>query len=168
MGNLRRGYTLVELLVVIAVASALMATTLAALGAAMQVEREASRQPAKAAATAQLAATLRADVWSAESLALSDAADELTLAQPGGESIRYRRRGDRLHRFLVADGEETPRGVFPAPSDNRLTVDPPSAEAGGWVRIVIEPNEPTQPSLNVRATVGRDLRPLAPNPAEQP
>jgi prepilin-type N-terminal cleavage/methylation domain-containing protein len=115
----RRGYSLVELLVVISVSSVLASVAVGLIGILMGVDRGGRRHLHETNALARLAQQFRADVAAAES-ASSDGPHELHLRLSGGRVVDYASEAGQATREERLGQESQMHEQFSLPEEARL------------------------------------------------
>lgn len=98
----RRGYSLIELVLVIAIVSVLMTLSAGLFVALSRAERNAVRSISTQRQWGQLQAQFRQDVHRARTVSLASA-DELRLDQPDQAEIRYVIQADELVRTMTSE-----------------------------------------------------------------
>ncbi len=114
----RRGYSLIELLVVLAAASTVLTVSAVLLHRTMQMAAKTRAFHVEEATAWRLAALLRNDAAGAESIDLSKAEADLSVTIRGASSepIVYRFSGSRAERTQRLDGGREARDSFELPS----------------------------------------------------
>lgn len=120
----RRGYTLVELLVVMGMTSVIFTIGLGMVHRVMHQQRFADRDNVMHRVAERLSTRLREDVQLAIDAELSRSGDQgeqrLTLTQPGQRIVTYAVRGNVLEREKIQPSETTHRDSFEFPDNYRL------------------------------------------------
>lgn len=98
----RRGYTLVEALVVISINSALLATVLVLFGTLLKSERHGRGHYEQTRAVIRLADDLRRDAAVAASAEYDAVVKKLRLQLPGDRTVEFTREDERIRRTELA------------------------------------------------------------------
>lgn len=169
MKKSRRGYSLVEMLVVIGVMSAVAGVAVGILHSILSVNHAARQGLIEQSALARLAETFRADARAADELT-GGKSGKWELKRSDGPSVEYRLEADRLTRrgqtsaggptvedFLLPKGaavtiEKMNQKDVGGAAMLTLTVEPGTADDG-------RPRSATR-GLRVEAQLGRDRRPM--------
>lgn len=157
----RRGYSLVELLVIVSGVALVMILGAALVHALLRAERATRDGMAEGASAARLARDLRADVHAAVALSSGPEGEaqvkSVVLTRPGGASAEYRVEGDGLivsHRD--GDRQRAETFTFPRRGSPRLEVD--RGDGRTWVVLRIERGTGSARAIRVEAELGRDHR----------
>lgn len=105
--ELRRGYTLTEMLVVISLLGVLLSTTGWMLHLLMKVESASRHEQARQQTLSHLEEAFRRDVRLSKSAQSSHAESELTLTSHAGTAVRYRIHDSSVERSEFGSGETT-------------------------------------------------------------
>jgi Tfp pilus assembly protein FimT len=168
----RRGVTIVEVLIVITVASAVMGVAITLLHLLLRSERNHSREIRTTVTLSRLTDLFRQDAHAATKLAVTPAgagAAELKLAETSGPDIAYTANEHVLSRVESAQATIAHRDQFHFPPGSEIRFE--HDESPSRARIVIE-MAPRQPqampgrpgraargrTFTIEAAVGRDRR----------
>ncbi len=112
----RRGYTLVEMLVVVTVFAFLLASVALAMGTLFRAQGELQDELAQAATASRLASQLRADAHlAASAFVVQEGGTPGPLLTLPHATVIYRTYPRRIVRTVMQDDSETHREVFPLP-----------------------------------------------------
>lgn len=164
------GMTLIEVCAVMAANAILVAVIVSAFFALGRADRSYATRIEKLRGATELSARLREDLHAAESLAWDDAAGNLRLTTPTGDTMVYV-RGDDRWELRIATPAESDAGeltaAFRVANQLSLSFTPAAATAGEQIRVIWRaerdadrnrPALPTPPELSV--TLGRDQKVL--------
>jgi type II secretory pathway component PulJ len=116
----RRGYSLFELLIVIAAASTVLTTSAVLVHRTLQMAAKTRSFHAEEATAWRLAGLLRADAADAEAIDLNvteaEAGLSLTVQNANSQPILYRFSGPQVERSQQLDGDRVARESFVLPS----------------------------------------------------
>lgn len=134
--HVRRGKTLIEMLLLISVLSVILATTAATLIALMKTDRQLRRDLDQQTTLARLGEKFRADAHSAASCQLGAACD-LTL--PDGRVVRYEVRSGQVVREVRQGEQVQHRDTFYLPETAAITFHQPAESESRLVQLRIAP-----------------------------
>ncbi len=158
--NIRRGFTLVEMLAVISVSSVLLVIATGAVHRAMRLEHRWADQADVNRVLTRLARDFRADVHRCRQASLNE--DSLVLTALAGEVVTYEVTATEIIRDAQAPAKGRQREFYRLPADCLANF---LIEAGEptWVelRVTQSPqlrNLPARVVLNVKSEAGRLIR----------
>jgi prepilin-type N-terminal cleavage/methylation domain-containing protein len=158
-----RGFTLVEMLVVVTVGGVLMSLAVTSLVMLLRLEGAARERGRATDALANLARQFRADVHEARSAAARDRvpsgeARALALGLPDGRTVVYEAAAGRVIR-REEGGPAAPReDWFPLPAPCRAVLDLRPGNGAEMAELMIDSPAPAGLSLRIEAAVARDHR----------
>ena len=136
--NRRRGFSLIEMLVVISVGSVLLGVTVSVFHLLFRMEHTARQYVHQSAVTAQLADRFRRDVHQAvDAAAADDDAGQLTLSP--GHTIVYQPRPGELVRIERIDGADRHRETFSLPPETAVSMEIPDGDGPRLIRLRLVP-----------------------------
>ncbi|MGA2616452.1 MAG: hypothetical protein ABSF26_02510 [Thermoguttaceae bacterium] len=171
----RRGQSLVEMVVVMTVATAVSGVAIALLGAVLQLDGTARGQTRWVSSMGRLSEQFRRDVHQASAAAAVREADKaaLRLQLPQGRSVVYRlERGGIVRREQTGPKEtvplsarpggradenrDSPQDRFALPDQAAAAIDIEQAASPRLVSLSIESPGLSGPTLRIEAALGRD------------
>ena len=142
----RRGYLLVEMLVVIGVSSALAAVAVGLLASLVRVERVGRRHFDQTNALLRLSKQFRRDVAAAEQATFSDAdvrrSSELLLRMSADITVTYRAEPGRLLRLENEGPTTAAREMFTLPATAEARFDVDERDSGTFVVLMLDAPTP--------------------------
>jgi type II secretory pathway pseudopilin PulG len=135
--RVRRGKSLVELLVVIGLTGVVMAMTSTTLVATFRAERQIRRDLAQQQTLARLATRFRADCHASRAASVDRLCE---LALPDERSIRYSAASSGIERVVLRGGNVEHRDTFALANGARVKIDAPAPFFGRLVRLTIQPD----------------------------
>ncbi|NQU24751.1 MAG: prepilin-type N-terminal cleavage/methylation domain-containing protein [Candidatus Nealsonbacteria bacterium] len=130
----RRGFSLIELVVVISVGSVLLGVTVGVFHLLFRMEHTARQYVHQSAVTAQLADRFRRDVHQAvDATVADDDAGQLTLSP--GHTIVYQPRPGELVRVERIDGADRCRETFSLPPQTTVSMEIADVAGSRLVRL---------------------------------
>jgi len=137
--RLRAGYTLIEMLVTIAIGSVVLGLAVGLVGAAMRHGRVGTDHVHRCGVLARLAERFRADVHAANTAEPSAASadDVLRLSMPAGRTVEYRGNGRELTRVERVAEQVRHRDSFLLPAQSEVAVTTDSLDNLRLVSLVI-------------------------------
>ena len=157
----RHGYTLVEMMAVIAVASAIAGVAVTALHTVLEAEAAARQRLQTRTAITLLARQFRADAHAAVSLTPDEAGSPQWEFRVAPEHrIRYACEDDQLRRTETVAGEVRGREVFRLPAGSTVELESSSSKSNlATLRILpAAPARAGQPPIRIDACLGMDRR----------
>ncbi len=160
----RRGYALVEMLVVIAVGSVLLGIASGLLVLLMGVEQASRELLRQEVALASLADQFRRDVWGSTRLLPADGKTN----SPGwrfeaaeGTVVQYRVQGTSLIRAVLDGGVAREQEAYQLPGDAQVAIEPPAVRGPAIVSLLIttpqgKPGRGSPCAVEVDAALGAD------------
>jgi prepilin-type N-terminal cleavage/methylation domain-containing protein len=121
----RRGYSLVEMLVVITIASLVLTTVAVALHSLFRVDRDLRQELVQSMALSRISLALRMDAHEAISTTIEPVGEEpreIVFAHAEGRSVSYTLDEARIVRRLQQGGQVKHREVYAFPEDTVLTL----------------------------------------------
>lgn len=144
----RSGFSLVELLVTMAILSALMAVIVATLNATFNIERQTRGVAEEQWQRADFSQTLRADTWQATSSVWDPENRTLRLETTGLETTVYEFAEDSIERRTATNQPKKYR--LPTPYSLEVKA---GSNAGDYLRLTLSSRSST---IEVVARLGRD------------
>ncbi len=135
--NRRRGFSLIEMLVVITVGSVLLGVTVSVFHLLLRMEGTARQYVYQSAVTAQLVDQFRRDVHRAVDAAAAD--DDWQLTFSAGHTIVYRLGPGELVRIERIDGADHHRETFILPPETTVFMKIPDGIGPRLVRLRLVP-----------------------------
>ena len=132
--RVRRGKTLIEMLILVSMLSAILATTATTLVALFKTDRQIRGDLTQLTALARLSSRFRTDAHAATSCQI-DQACALTL--PDGRVVRYAQEGRRLHRQVLRGEAALHRDAFVLPDTALVKFEQPAEHGTRLVRLTI-------------------------------
>ncbi len=160
---MRRGLTLIEMVVTISVAATLTGIAISILLVMFRAERNGRTQLAEAKSLERLADQFRQDVHAAvgETLANGKDPQQWRFDLPEKRIVQYKIAGGAISREESSDSKDVRRESYTLPKDSTVAVTVDRTTKPAVVSLTIEPNQdalrPHYP-LRVDALLGRDLR----------
>lgn len=156
----KMGFTLVEMLAVIAVSSVILVIATSAVHRAMRLEHRWADQADTNRVLARLARDLRADVHRCHSASLSD--DSLVLTAHGGEVITYEITETEIIRDVQAPSKERRREFYRLPDGCKAEMTVTASEPA-WIELRVTSGQQLvgvapRVVLNVKSEAGRLTR----------
>jgi prepilin-type N-terminal cleavage/methylation domain-containing protein len=159
--NKHRGFTLVEMLAVVATGGVLLVIGTGAVHRAMRLESEWRGQASVSRAFSRLADDFRADVHQCPDIVVTEGPAALKLTSPDGSVVTYEIAADEIIRDVQSPGADRRREFYAKPADYEaeFTI----LEEPQWVelRVTRDPQlKGVEPRvvLHVEAEAGRLLR----------
>ncbi len=157
----QRGFTLVEMLAVIAVGSVLLVLATSVVQRAMKLDSQWRSHANITRALTRLSHDLRRDAHEALSVTLTQEPSEIQFSLPEGQTVRYTIAEDEIVRVLETPGEQAQREYYKKPTDYHAAVATLSSPERIDVQITLDVKlvgEPPRTVMHVEAQVGRLLR----------
>jgi len=167
--NRRRGYSLIEILVVIATGAAMMGVALGLLGMLIRLEQASRREVQEETVMNRLADQFRRDVHAADRLAVASAPGVADLPPvwqfplEAGHVVEYRAEQGELVRIERRDDKVLKQESFSLPAEARVSIDPAGDALPGIVSLRIagtgiRPPGPAWRGARVDAELAKDRR----------
>jgi type II secretory pathway pseudopilin PulG len=134
----RRGKTLIEMLILITVLSVILAGVTLVLLGAFQTDRQLRRDLAQQTSLARLASRFRSDVHAAQTCQVGDSCE---LALVDGRVVRYAFAGQRISREVRRGQTLEHQDAFVLPDTAAVRFEQPQAFGGRLVRVSISAKE---------------------------
>jgi len=153
MRRRHRGFTLIEMLVIIAAGAAMMAVAMGLLHLLLQLEQGAREEARQQTALGRLAEQFRRDVHAAGRFAAIEAPEAAAAQQSEGaagtpgwrfsldenRSVEYRAGQREVIRTELAEEDAVARESYVLPSDATVSIGPVGEAAPGIVRLRVVP-----------------------------
>lgn len=158
--NVRRGFTLVEMLAVVSVSSVLLVIATSVVHRAMRLEHRWEDQADTNRTLTRLARDFRADVHRCRRASLNE--DSLVLAAPAGGVTTYEITEAEIIRDFQAPAKDRQREFYRLPVGYQANFLVEAAEPT-WAELLVTQSEelrnvPSRVVLNVKSEVGRLAR----------
>ena len=148
----RHGYTLIEMMVVLAVGSVLSGVAVALIVALLRSESGARDHIHQSAVQSRLADQFRRDVHAADAIDADDSGLVWTFTLGRGRTVTYRIEANRLERSETAEKDTQRQETYALPPDHTARLDMPEPADSPIVGLSIIPTAKTL-DAKPRATV---------------
>lgn len=148
----RRGYTLVEMLVMIFLMTTVMPLAAVAIHRMWRIEQQARQSSGEQLQVARVAPLFRRDSHDAQRGDVSDGTLRLEIAD--GSRIEYRPRSGAVDRVVVRDGKPVHRDTFRFANETEVTVAIREVHDLRCAQLMLPPHGPRSTAIVVEGLLG--------------
>jgi prepilin-type N-terminal cleavage/methylation domain-containing protein len=155
---MRRGYSLIELVVVMTIATVIVGLAAAMLHLLLRTERNGRQQMHRSAALARLADQFRTDVHAAARQPVPDDANPScwTFEMEAGRNVQYRAQAGQIERVETLGGQIERRESYALPPDATVLIATPVNSKLAVATLIVR--EPPNREIRIAAALGKDHR----------
>jgi prepilin-type N-terminal cleavage/methylation domain-containing protein len=162
-GNMKRGFTLVELIATIAASGVLLVLATGVMHRMMRFESKSRQRASVHLAAVRLSHDFRYDVHQANGFKIGDSDDQqptIRLTLPEGSDVTYQVAGQRVLREQRLDNQQVARETYEFPADHQMRFSDSDARMAELTIVHNLPIVGVEPQtvIHVAAEVGRLLR----------
>ena len=155
---MRRGYSLIEMIVVMTIATVIVGLSAAILHLLLRTERNGRQQMHRSAALARLADQFRSDVHAAAHQPVPDDANPScwTFELKAGRNVQYRAQAGQIERVETLGGKIERRESYALPPDAAVAIATPDDTKPPVATLMVR--EPPNREIRIAAVLGKDHR----------
>jgi prepilin-type N-terminal cleavage/methylation domain-containing protein len=155
---MRRGYSLIELVVVMTIATVIVGLAAAMLHLLLRTERNGRQQMHRSAALARLADQFRDDVRAAARQLVPDDANPScwTFEMEAGRNVQYRAQAGQIERVETLGGQIERRESYALPPDAAVWIATPGDSKPPVATLIVK--DTSNREIRIAAVLGKDHR----------
>ena len=155
---MRRGYSLIEMIVVMTIATVIVGLAAAMLHLLLRTERNGRQQMHRSAALARLADQFRSDVHAAAHQPVPDDANPScwTFELKAGRNVQYRGQAGQIERVETLGGKIERRESYALPPDATVWIATPANSQPAVATLIVR--ESSNRDIRIAAVLGKDHR----------
>jgi len=155
---MRRGYSLIELVVVMTIATVIVGLAAAMLHLLLRTERNGRQQMNRSTALSRLADQFRSDAHAAARQPVPDDANPScwTFELEAGRNVQYRAQAGRIERVETLGEKIERRESYALPPDAAVSIATPADSQPAVATLIVR--EPPNREIRIAAVLGKDHR----------